>query len=313
MAARFVGIDVAKAELVVAVTPEGQEFTVPNTLEGIEALVQRLHQVQPERIVLENTGGYETLAATTLGAAQLPVALVNPRQIRDFARSMGQLAKTDRLDAGVIAAFAQAVKVPLRPLPDAAARELQAVLSRRRQVVEMLVMERNRLPLAAAPVVPGIRDVIRVLERQLQDLDKDLHQRLRKSPLWQESRDLLQSVPGVGDVTATTVLALLPELGHLNRKAIAKLVGVAPLNRDSGQYRGKRRVWGGRAAIRAALYMAALVGTRYNPVLKAFYQRLVQVGKPKKVALTACIHKLLLILNAVLRTRLPWTLEAHHA
>lgn len=313
MAKCFVGIDVAKAELVVAIAPHGDVFTVPNSLAELEALGTRLRKLKPERVVLEATGGYETLAATTLAAAKLPIAVVNPRQVRDFGRSTGQLAKTDTLDAGILAAFAQAVQVEIRPLPDAAARAFQALVSRRRQLVEMLTAERQRLYLADAAVALSIREVIRVLERQLADLDDDLQQRLRQSPAWQEAQDLLKSVPGVGNVVATTLLALLPELGHLNRKAIAKLVGVAPLNRDSGQYRGKRKVWGGRAYVRAALYMGALVGSRYNPVLKVFYQRLLGVGKPKKVALTACMHKLLLMLNAVLRTQRPWTLEFHHA
>lgn len=309
----WVGIDVAKTELVVARAPHGEHFTVPNTPEGVAELVAHLRKVRPQRVVLEATGGYETLAASALAAAKLPVAVVNPRQVRDFARSTGQLAKTDRIDAGILAAFAQAVQVKLRPLPDQAARALQAVVSRRRQLVEMLAAERNRLLLADDAVAPSIREVIRVLERQVRDLDDDLQQRLRKSPVWRETQDLLQSVPGVGAVVATTLLAMLPELGQLNRKAVAKLVGVAPLNRDSGQWRGKRQVWGGRAAVRAVLYMAALVGTRYNPVLKAFYERLLATGKPKKLALTACMHKLLLILNAVLRTHQPWTLELHHA
>lgn len=313
MAKCFVGIDVAKAELVVAIAPQGEVFTVPNSLAEIETLTTRLRKARPHRIVLEATGGYETLVATALAAARLPIAVVNPRQVRDFARSTGQLAKTDRIDAGVLAAFAQAVPVEVRPLPDQDARALQAVVSRRRQLVEMLGAERNRLYLADAAVAPSIREVIRVLERQVQDLDADLQHRLRKSPVWREAQDLLTSIPGVGNVVASTVLALLPELGQLNRKAIAKLVGVAPLNRDSGQYRGKRTVWGGRAHVRAVLYMGALVGTRFNPVLRQFYARLLAAGKPKKLALTACMHKLLLILNAVLRTHQPWTPELHHA
>jgi len=313
MAKCFVGIDVAKAELVVAIAPQGDVFTVGNTEQGMASLVMRLRKVRPHRIVLEATGGYETLAAISLGVARLPVAVVNPRQVRDFGRSTGQLAKTDQIDARLLAAFAQAVPVEVRPLPDDAARALQAVVSRRRQVVEMLTAERNRLHLADNTVAPSIREVIRVLVRQVQDLDHDLRQRLRESPVWREAQDLLKSVPGVGDGVSSTLLALLPELGQLNRKAIAKLVGVAPLNRDSGQYRGRRQVWGGRATVRAALYMAALVGSRHNPVLKGFYQRLLDAGKPKKVALTACIHKLLLMLNAILRTQRPWTLEFSHA
>ncbi len=313
MAACWVGIDVAKAELVVAIAPQGEVFSIGNTPEGVTNLVMRLRKARPQCIVLEATGGYETLAATTLAAVPLPVAVVNPRQVRDFARSTGQLAKTDKIDAGILAAFAQAVQVEVRPLPDAAARALHAVVSRRRQVVEMLAAERQRLHQANAVVTPSIGEVIRVLERQVQDLDDDLHQRLHNSPVWREAQDLLKTIPGVGDVLATTLLAMLPELGQLNRKAIAKLVGVAPLNRDSGQWRGKRKVWGGRANVRAVLYMAALVGTRFNPVLKGFYARLLAEGKPKKLALTACMHKLLLILNAVLRTHQPWTPECHNA
>ena len=313
MAACFVGIDVAKAEVVVAIAPGGDVFTIANAPAEAAALAQQLRKLKPQRVVLEATGGYETLVATTLAAAQLPVAVVNPRQVRDFARSTGQLAKTDQIDAGILAAFAQAIPVEVRPLPDQAARALQAVVSRRRQLVEMLTAERQRLLLADEAVAPSLHAVIRVLEQQLRDLDDDLQQRLHASPAWREAQDLLKSVPGVGDVVATTLLALLPELGHLNRKAVAKLVGVAPLNRDSGQWRGKRQVWGGRANVRTALYMAALVGTRWNPVLKAFYARLVAAGKPKKLALIACMHKLLLILNAVLRTHQPWTLEIHYA
>lgn len=313
MAACWVGIDVAKAELVVAIAPQDEVFTVENREDAVTALVVRLRKVKPQRIVLEATGGYETLVATALAAAQLPVAVVNPRQVRDFARSTGQLAKTDTIDAGILAAFAQAVQVEVRPLPDQEARALHAVVSRRRQVVEMLAAERQRLPLADRAVAPSIREVIRVLERQVQDLDDDLQQRLRESPVWREAQDLLKSIPGVGDVLAATLLALLPELGQLNRKAIAKLVGVAPLHRDSGQWRGKRQVWGGRGPVRGVLYMAALVGTRFNPVLKRFYERLLAAGKPKKLALTACMHKLLLILNAVLRTHQPWSPELHHA
>lgn len=313
MAACFIGIDVAKAELLVAVAPQGETLTVPNAPAEVTALAQRLRQLKPQRVVMEATGGYETLVATVLAAAQLPVVVVNPRQVRDFARSTGQLAKTDRIDAGILAAFAKAVQVEVRPLPDQAARELQAVVTRRRQVVEMLGAERNRLLLAAEAVAPRIREVIQVLERQLHDLDHDLQQRLRQSPVWREAQDLLKSVPGVGDVVSTTLLAMLPELGQLNGKAIAKLVGVAPLNRDSGQWRGKRKVWGGRAAVRAVLYMAALVGTRRNPVLKAFYERLLAANKPKKLALTACMHKLLLTLNAMLRHHQPWIPEVHYA
>jgi transposase len=313
MTKSWIGIDVAKAELVVAITPQGELFTVPNTPDAVDTLAQKLRRTQPERIVLEATGGYETLVATVLASAHLPVAVVNPRQVRDFARSTGQLAKTDSLDANILAAFAQAVRVEVRPLPNEDARALQAVVVRRRQVVEMLTAERNRLRLANQAVAPSIREIIRVLEQQLHDLDDDLQQRLHSSPVWRKAQNLLKTIPGVGDVVASTVLALLPELGQLNRKAIAKLVGVAPLNRDSGQFRGRRTVWGGRATIRAVLYMGTLVASQHNPVIRAFYQRLLKAGKPKKLALTACMHKLLLILNAVLHDGKPWTKEFHHA
>lgn len=313
MPACFVGIDVAKAESVVAVTPQGEGFTIAHDPGALSDLAQRLRRLRPARIVLEATGGYETPVVSVLAAAGLPVIVVNPRQVRDFARSTGQLAKTDALDAQVLAAFAKAIELEVRPLPAAAAKPLQALVTRRRQVVEMLTTERNRLFQAEAAVTPSIHEVIRVLARQLKDVDADLGTRLRHSPVWREAQDLLKTVPGVGDVTATTLVALLPEWGRLNRKAIGKLVGLAPLNRDSGQWHGRRQVWGGRAPVRAALYMAALVGTRYNPVLKRFYERLLAAGKPKKVALTACMHKLLLILNAVLHTKQPWNSAVRYA
>lgn len=313
MSGCFVGIDVAKGESVVAITPQDERFTVAHEPAALADLAQRLHALQPERIVLEATGGYEAVVVSVLAAVQLRVVVVNPRQVRDFARSTGQLAKTDAIDAQLLAAFAKAIELEVRPLPDEAAKELQAVVTRRRQLVEMLTSERNRLFLAAHPVRPSILEVIRVLERQLKDLDEDLGKRLRKSPVWRETQDLLKSVPGIGDVTATTLLALLPELGQLSTKAIAKLVGVAPLNRDSGTRRGKRVVWGGRAPVRAVLYMAALVASRRNPVIQALYQRLLQAGKPKKLALTACMHKLLTILNAMVRHHAPWNPEYAHA
>ena len=306
----FVGIDVAAAHLDVAVRP-GEAWRVANDEAGVAALAERLAALAPALVVLEATGGRELLAAGALAAAGLPVAVVNPRQVRDFARATGQLAKTDALDAQLLARFAAAVRPAPRPLPDAAAQELQAVLARRRQVVEMLVAERNRLGSAPRPVRADIAAHVAWLRRRLAALDAALAELIRASPVWRAKEDLLRSVPGVGPVLATTLLALLPELGALDRKQVAGLVGVAPLNRDSGAFRGKRAVWGGRAAVRAALYMATLVATRHNPAVRAFYRRLCAAGKPKKVALTACMRKLLTILNAMVRDGTGWQ-EAHH-
>jgi transposase len=243
---------------------------------------------------------------------QLPTAVVNPRQVREFARATGRLAKTDAIDAQVLAQFGEAVRPELRPFPDAATQELSALLARRRQLVGMLTAEKNRLRTAAKAVRADVQEHIRWLERRLSDLDGQLAQSIRSSPSWRERDNLLKSTPGVGPVLSVTLLAELPELGTLGRKEIAALVGVAPLNWDSGHLRGKRRVWGGRSRVRAALYMAALVAARRNPVLRAFYERLVEAGKPKKVALTACMHKLLTILNAMIRHRTPWSV-GHHA
>jgi transposase len=301
-----VGIDVAKARLDVAVRPTGAQWEAPNDEAGVAALVARLAALAPALVVLEATGGLERLAAAEVAAAGLPVAVVNPRQVRDFAKAVGQLAKTDALDAALLARFGEAVRPPPRPLPDAAQQALAALLARRRQVVTMLTAERQRLAAAGAPVRRRVQAHIDWLARELGALDAELGQTLRASPAWRAKEDLLRSVPGVGPVVALTLLAELPELGALDRKRLAALVGVAPLNADSGTRRGKRLVWGGRGRVRAALYMAALVATRYNPVLRAFYQRLLRAGKAKKVALTACMRKLLLILNAIVQTGTPW-------
>ncbi len=262
--------------------------------------------LKPSGVVLEATGGFEMLVASELELAGLPVSLVNPRQVRSFARAIGRLAKTDAIDAQVLAQFAEAVKPPVRPLPDADTRELRALVDRRRQLLEILTSERNRLRHATKRVRALIEEHIRWLKQQLGDLDKDISEFIRSSPMWRAQEDLLRSVPGVGPVLSSTLLTHLPELGSLNRGQVAALVGVAPLNRDSGAFRGKRSVWGGRTAIRSALYMAALVATRYNPVIKAFYHRLCAAGKPKKVALTACMRKLLITLNSMLRHRTLW-------
>jgi transposase len=306
------GIDVAKAELVVATRPSGERWTVANDETGIRQLVERLRPREPELIVLEATGGYELLCVAALAAAGLPVVVVNPRQVRDFAKATGQLAKTDRLDADLLALFAERVHPQVRPLPDAEAHALDALLTRRRQLLEMLQAERNRLGQVfnrGQQVTKSLTAHIAFLERALKTTDTDLGDHVRRSPAWREKDELLQSVPGIGRVVSFTLLAELPELGRLSRRQIAKLVGVAPLSRDSGTLRGRRFVHGGRASVRAALYMGALVASRRNVVIRTFYQRLLRVGKPKKLALVACMRKLLTILNTMVRTQRPWCPE----
>ena len=303
----FVGIDVAKDRLDLHVRPSGEAFSVARDGKGLDELVARLRTLEVALIVLEATGGFETTVAGALCAAGLPLAVVNPRQIRDFARATGRLAKTDALDAAVHAHFAEAVRPDPRPVPDAQARSLGELISRRRQIVEMMTAERNRRGrLTSRRMIKSVDRLLKALQRELSDLDADLDETIRGTPAWRETDDLLKSVPGIGDVTARTLIAELPELGTLDRKKIAALVGVAPFNRDSGTLRGKRTIWGGRANVRAALYMAALVASRHNPVLRRFYHRLLKAGKPKKVALTAVMRKLLTILNAMVRDRTPW-------
>ncbi len=302
----YVGIDVAKAALDVAVSPTAERWTLAYTEREVAGLVTRLTPLQPALVVLEATGGLEGPLVGALAAAGLPVVVVNPRHVRDFAKATGLLAKTDALDASVLARFAAAIRPTPRPLPDAATQTLAALVTRRRQLVTMLTAERNRLGSAPRVLRAEIQAHITWLQRRLGRLDEDLHQAIRTSPVWRAQDDLLQSVPGVGPVLARTLLASLPELGRLDRKAIAALVGVAPLNRDSGTFRGRRRVWGGRAAVRAVLYMGTLVAVRHNPILRAFYQRLRAVGKLPKVALTACMRKLLTILNAMLKHQTRW-------
>jgi transposase len=302
----FVGIDVAKAQLAVARRPSAEGWTVTNDDPGIATLVERLQAIPPTLIVLEATGGLEIPVTAALAAAGLPVVVVNPRQAHDFAKATGRLAKTDGLDARGLAHFAEAVRPVPRPLPDAQTQALSALLARRRQLVDMLTAEKNRLSSAPPRVRADIQAHITWLEQRLADLNTAIGTAIRSSPVWREHDDLLQSTPGVGPVLARTLLADLPELGTLNRKAIAALVGVAPFNRDSGMLRGTRTIWGGRAQVRAVLYMSTLVAVHHNPVLKAFYQRLCTAGKAPKVALTACMRKLLTILNALLKHRTPW-------
>lgn len=302
----FVGIDIAQAELVIAVRPSGQWWSVPHTPDQCAALADALQAQAPQRIVLEATGGLERPLAATLAAAGLPVAVVNPRQVRDFARATGRLAKTDTLDAHVLAHFAEAVQPPVRPPLDAASQALQALVDRRRQLRDVLVAERNRLRQANPAVRPGIERHVEWLEGELAAVEKDLAERVEQDPLWHTTAQRLQTVPAIGPAIAVTLLARVPELGHLGRKEITALVGLAPHSRDSGTLRGRRRIWGGRADVRAALYMGALVGVRYNPTLRAFYTRLRTAGKPPKVALTACMGKLLRILNHLIATNQNW-------
>jgi transposase len=305
----FIGIDVAKAQLEFAVRPSGETGTVPNDDAGIRALVSQCQELAPTLLVLEATGGYEAAIVAALAAVALPVVVANPRQVRDFAKATGQLAKTDALDAEVLALFAERVQPAPRPLPDETVQALDALLTRRRQLLGMLTAERNRLLVAAPAVRRDLQQHIRFLERRVREADGELQAAVKASPAWRVRDDLLQSVPGVGRVVSLTLLAELPELGRLSHKEIAALVGVAPLARDSGTLRGKRLVYGGRAPVRAALYMAALVASRRNAVIRGFYQRLRTAGKPAKVALTACMRKLLTILNAMARSGTPWQPE----
>lgn len=301
------GIDVSKAVLDVALLPSGEELQVVNDAAGIEALGKRLTAANVDLVVMEATGGYETAVATALVGAGLRVAVVNPRQVRDFAKATGRLAKNDRIDAQVIAAFGQAIDPQIRQLPDEDARELQALLLRRTQLVTMKVQETNRLGLAQGAMRKQIKNHIDWLEKEIDKLDIDLTARLRSSPAWRAKDELLQSLKGIGQVTSSTLLVGLPELGRLDRRAIAALVGLAPFNRDSGIMRGRRSIYGGRSRIRTLLYMAATTAIRSNPVIKAFYERLKSRGKPHKVAVVACMRKMLTILNAMARDGTPWT------
>lgn len=304
MAEIFVGIDVAKAKLDVFVNE--QAWQVTNDLNGFRELVERLNALAPSLIVLESTGGYESLVLSELYTAGLPVARVNPGRVREFAKSIGQLAKTDRLDAQILARFAELVRPALAILPDPQQQQLAALVNRRRQLLEMRVAEQNRLETAPKKLREGIRAHIRWLSEEIDRLEQDMDDFIQNTPLWREKDELLKSVPGIGPVTARTLLSELPELGQLDRKEIAALVGVAPFNHDSGHLRGKRHIRGGRTAVRSVLYMATLASTRFNPVIQSFYEHLLQQGKEKKVALVACMRKLLTILNAILRSRQPW-------
>lgn len=302
-----VGIDVSKSRLDIAIHETAESWCCSNDASGAAALVPKLRQLKATRIVLEATGGFETLVTAMLSAAGLPVIVVNPRQVRDFAKATGQLAKTDRLDARVLAHFAAVIEPPLRPTQSDQAQHLEALLARRRQIVEMLVAEKNRLANNQDhAVVKDLKTHIAWLERRLKASDDELQRVLKATPAWRERDDLLRSTPGVGPVLSLTLLAQLPELGQLNRREIAKLVGVAPFNWDSGKWRGARHIWGGRAAVRAPLFMATLCAIRINPTIKSFHQRLIKAGKAPKVAITACMRKLLTILNLMIKTQTPW-------
>jgi transposase len=304
--ATFVGLDVSKTQIDGVARPGDAPLRVPHTEEGIAALVSQLRALRPTLIVLEATGGYEVDVATALALVPLPVAIVNPRQVRDFAKALGRLAKTDTIDAQVLALFAERVRPEPRGLPDDAHQELAAIIARRRQLVEMLVAERNRLALARQAVRADLRQHIRWLERRLGDIDGQIASLIRQSPLWRTQENLLRSVPGIGPVTASAIIVGLPELGRITRRQIAALVGCAPLNHDSGQWRGQRITWGGRATVRRVLYMATLVATRWNPVIRGFYRRLRDAGKPPRVAVIAAMRKLLTILNAIAKHQTPW-------
>jgi transposase len=302
----FVGVDVSKAQLDVAVIPTGKSVSFSNNEDGIALLIDFIKSVSPTLIVVEATGGLEVPMVGALAANGFSVAVINPRQVRDFAKACGKLAKTDPIDSRVIARFAQALRPEVRPLKSPEVQMLDALNTRRRQIVEMMTAEKNRLATAPQYTKKQIQAHLTWLEKFLKQVDKDINKTIKKSSLWRENDKILQSVPGVGPVLSTTVLAQLPELGTLNRKQIAALVGLAPFNRDSGLFRGKRAIWGGRTTVRAVLYMSTLAATRCNPVIKTFYQRLIAAGKQQKVALTACMRKLLTKINAMMKNRSHW-------
>jgi transposase len=302
----FVGVDVSKDTLDVCAYPTQDSFRVPNSPDGADELIKRLKPIEPRLVVFEATGGYETLAVSSLAAAGLPVVVVNPRQIRDFAKSIGRLAKTDVIDARVIAHFASAVRPELRPLKDTASQELTGLVTRRRQIVDMIVAETNRLKAATRRNQRDIQAHIRWLQKRQAQMDDEIKRNIKNSPLWRTTDQILQSAPGVGPGTSSMLISGVPELGQLNNKKIACLIGVAPLNRDSGRYKGRRTIWGGRAQVRAVLYMSALSAIQHNPVIRQFYQRLTDAGKCFKVAIVACMRKLLIILNAMVRDQTKW-------
>lgn len=302
----FVGIDVGKDVLFVAIRPFGDNLEIANREDGIVDLVKRLRFLRPTLVVMEATAGYETPVAVAIYRAGIPVVISNPRLVRSFARATGHLAKTDKIDAGVIAHFAELIRPEPRRLEDPDEERLGRLVKRRKQLLRMIVMEKNRVAKGVPEVRKEIQKHLDWLTKDLERIDQALNDFIQSSPIWSAKNDLLQSVPGIGKVGAQAIISDLPELGTLNRKQIASLVGVAPLNRDSGNFKGRRSIWGGRAHIRTVLYMVAVVASRCNPVIKEFYERLCKAGKPKKVALTACIRRLLAILNAMMRNGTRW-------
>ncbi len=302
----FVGVDVSKDSLDVAIGAQKDIITFTNDQKGVDALVKKLRRIDAQLIVFESTGGYELLAASCLTEAGLAVVIVNPRQVRNFAKATGILAKTDAIDARVIAHFAEAVKPEVRQLKDRQTSELTALVTRRRQIIEMIVAEKNRIRLANKRNKKDIEAHIRWLKKRLDKIETDIGKMIQSSPIWRCKDDILQSVPGIGPVTSARLICDLPELGVLSSKKIAMLVGLAPLNCDSGKYKGRRRIWGGRAAVRSGLYMATMAAIRCNPAIKEFYRRLIAAGKCHKVAATACMRKLLVIVNAMLRDQTLW-------
>ena len=306
MDATIVGIDVSKDRLDVHVLPAGERLWVTRDAAGLEALVAELLPLHVSLVAVEATGGFETMVAASLGAAGLPLVVVNPAQVRAFAAALGQRAKTDPIDAAVIARFAEATRPAVRPLPDAETQALADLVTRRRQIVAMIVAEKQRQKRAPRQTRKSIQRLLKALEKELSSLDRDIDDAVRGSPAWREKEDLLASVPGVGPVTARTLIAELPELGSLDRRQVAALAGLAPFTRQSGRWRGKSFIGGGRASVRTALFMSAQTAKRFNPVLAAFHQRLIAAGKPKMVATIAVARKLLTILNAILRDKTPW-------
>lgn len=307
----FVGIDVSKSRLDIATRPGDKRWSVDNTDDGIGKVVEALNGLSPQVVVVEATGGIEIPLVAALGKAGLPIVVINPRQVRDFAKATGRMAKTDRIDADILAHFGEAVKPEVRPLKDEDTQTLAALATRRRQIIEMLTAEKNRLGVSSKVVRKDLKQHIAWLQSRLDNIDQDMESAIRNSPIWREKDNLLQSVPGVGPVLSVSLITGLPELGSLSRRKIAALVGVAPLNRDSGQFRGRRVIWGGRSHIRSILYMAALSASRANPIISRFYRRLIEAGKKPKVALTACMRKLLSILNAIIKNRTPWQANNH--
>ena len=306
MDAKYVGIDVSKDRLDVHVQPTGEAFAVARDGEGLAALVARLKPLAPSLVAVEATGGFEMTVAAAIAGAELPLAVVNPAQIRHYAQALGRHAKTDKIDAEVIARFAEATRPEPRPLPDEATQALSELVTRRRQIIAMMVAERQRAGRLPKRLKRSCERVVRVLEKELAALDQDIDTTVRGSPAWRAKEDLLASVTGVGDITARTLIADLPELGTLDRRKIAALVGVAPFTRQSGQWRGKSFIAGGRQTVRAALFVATMAAVRHNPIIRAFRERLLANGKPKMVVMVACMRKLLTILNAILRDQTPW-------